>query len=290
LAPLQSQGEIYVQIVNLLSQDHNPAALEKFCREILQRNDLIQNPQFSAYFQRHLAIALARLGEDKLALAAADKAIAQSGGNDRLGYRLVKADILGMASQWDDAIVLCKKLLEEFPGPADRVRIRYLLSSIYWGAKKRAEAEAELRGILDADPDHAGACNNLGFFLSEQGRNLDEAERLIRRAIAVDRADRRKSGEVELESAAYLDSLAWVLFRKEKLAEARSLLEKAAVLPDGASDGTVLDHLGDVRYRLGEKEKAHAAWEEAERFLTVDPRGKRDGRLEEVRRKLKRLP
>jgi tetratricopeptide (TPR) repeat protein len=290
-APLASQGEIYLQLMNILALGRKPTDLAELCQEALRRDDLIRiYPLYSAFFNRQLAFALARLGKEEPALAAADKAIAQSADIDRLGFRLSKVEVLGLLEHWDEAIQLCNKLRDEFPGPVDRRRIRYLLSSSLWGAKKRDEAEAELRGILDAEPDHKSACNDLSYHLAEQGRNLDEAETLIRRAIALDRIDRRKSGDFELESAPYLDTLAWVLFRRDKLTDARNLLEKVIAMPEGMTDGVVWDHLGDVRYRLGEKDKAHSAWAEAERLLSADSRGKRDGRLEEVKRKQKRLP
>src|SRR5205823_1594962 len=128
------------------------------------------------------------------ALAAADDAIQLTAAGDRLTVRLQKVSVLRVLGKWDDAIALAKKLLDEFDPPADRLRTRYALAAAYWGAKKTAEAEAELRAVLDADPDHAGACNDLGFQLADQGRDLDEAERLVRHAIATDRLSRRKSG------------------------------------------------------------------------------------------------
>ena len=170
------------------------------------------------YFNYHLAAALAELGDAEAALAAADKAIEQTAASDRLTVRLQKLYVLRLLGKWDDAIALGKKLLDEFDVPADRLRIRYALAGAYWGAKKRDEAEAELRPILDADPDYAAAANDLGFHLADQGRNLDEAERLVRTAIAADRIDRKKAGNAELDNAAYLDSLGWVLFRRGKLA------------------------------------------------------------------------
>src|SRR5205814_2307409 len=104
--------------------------------------------------------------------------------------------------------------------------------------------------------------------LAEQNRNLDEAERLIRRAIELDRRARSAGDSDDFEeeqitendNAAYLDSLAWVLFRKGKLGEARQWLEKALALPDGKHDATVWDHFGDVCYRLKDVAKAREAW------------------------------
>jgi Flp pilus assembly protein TadD len=153
---------------------------------------------------------------------------------------------------------------------------------------------------LDADPNDAAACNSLGYQLADQNRHLDEAERLVRRAIDLDRAERQRSDKVgnedeeedesaDQENAAYLDSLGWVLFRKAKYADARAALEKATALPAGKDDPTVWDHLGDVHYRAGDLKKARAAWTTAVRLCDEECRGKKDGRADELGRKLRKL-
>lgn len=286
-APEKTQGQAYDELIGVLWRLRRPAEVAALCRDGLRDTQSVVAP---AFFHFHLAYALAELGDADDAIAAADKAILQAGDLDRLIVRLRKATVLKVLGRWDDAIALCKKLLDEFDAPADRVRIRYALATAYWGAKKYTNSEAELRAVLDVDPDHTGACNDLGYHLADQGRNLDEAERLVRHAVAIDQADRRKAGDAELDNAAYLDSLAWVLFRKGKLDEARNRLERASQMPDGAADAVVWDHLGDVYFRSGDKVKAKAAWDRAVTLYATDYRGKRDGRLDEVKRKLQRIP
>jgi len=283
----ETQGDAYVQLIGVLWRLRKPAEVAAVCRDGLRNATNTVSP---VLFNIHLAQALADLGDSDDAIAAADKAILQAADTDRLSVRLTKVRVLNLLGRWDDAVALCKKLLDEFDGPADRTRVRYALAAAYWGAKKNAESEAELRGILDADPDHAGACNDLGYHLADRGQNLDEAERLVRRAVALDRADRRAAGDPEPESAAYLDSLAWVLFRRARLPEARALLEKVSAMPDGAADAVVWDHLGDVCFRAGDKAGAKAAWDKAAALYATDPRGAREGRGDEVARKLKRIP
>jgi tetratricopeptide (TPR) repeat protein len=285
-APRDSQYEAYAALIDVLWRSRKPADVATVCREGLRSADGVA----PVYFDFHLCYALAELGNAAEAVTTADRTITEAGDTDRLSVRLRKVAVLKVLGRWDDAITLCKKLLDEFDAPADLTRVRYALSAAYWGAKKHAESETELRAILDADPNHAAACNDLGNHLADEGRDLDEAERLVRHAVAVDRADRQKAGDPEPQSAAYLDSLAWVLFRRGKLPEARDLLEKVSAMPDGAIDGTVWDHLGDVQFRLGEKPKARAAWERAAALLAAEPRAARDGRLDEVRRKLKLVP
>ncbi|MCI0703923.1 MAG: tetratricopeptide repeat protein [Planctomycetia bacterium] len=291
LAPKESQVDAYDSLIRVLWFAHKPDEVVTVCREGLQTPNLLIAPVF---FNYHLALALAEQGETDAAIAAADKAIQQAGAGDRLLVRLRRHMVLRVLGKWDEAIAYGKKLADEFDSPVDRQRIRYAQAGAFWGAKKNADAEAILRAILDEDPDHAAACNDLGYHLADQGRNLDEAERLIRHAIAMDRLDRRKSGSAEPENAAYRDSLGWVLFRRGKLEEAKLELQKAATLPDGANDPVVWDHLGDVFFRLGDKEKAKTMWTTAKELYESDPRlssrGRRDGRLEAVKRKLMLVP
>lgn len=285
-APRDTQPAAYGALIDVLWRSRKPADVAAACRDGLRAADGVA----PAYLQFHLAYALAELGDGAEALAASDRAIAQAGDSDRLTVRLRKAAVLKVLGRWDEAIALCRRLLDEFDAPADRERTRYVLAGAYWGARRDAEAEAELRAILDAHPDHAGSSNDLGYHLADRGRNLEEAERLVRRALARDRLDRRRSGEIEPDNPAYLDSLAWVLFRRDKVPEARALLERVSALPDGAADPVVWDHLGDVCFRLDDKPAAKAAWERAAALYPTDHRGQRDGRLEEVRRKLRRVP
>jgi tetratricopeptide (TPR) repeat protein len=288
LAPKESQIDAYDALITVLWHAGKPAEVAAVCRDALDLG------LFPVLFNFHLALALAEQGEADAALAAADKAIDQAGDTDRLTVRLRRHMVLRVLGKWDDAVAYGKKLADEFDTPADRQRVRYAQAGAYWGAKKPDQAEALLRATLDDDPDHAAACNDLGYHLADQGRKLDEAERLVRHAIATDRLDRRKAGSAEPESAAYRDSLGWVLFRQGRATEARVELEKAAALPDGARDPVVWDHLGDVLFRLGEKAKAKSAWEQARDLYEADARissrGRRDGRLDEVKRKLTRVP
>jgi Flp pilus assembly protein TadD len=287
LAPKGSQIDAYLALFQVLRMANKPREIADLCEEALSTDEMFRADVF---FNFHLALARAELGNERGALAAADKAVNQAGDTDRLTVRLRRHLVLRVLGKWDDALEYGQKLLDEFDAPGDRAKVRHAQSAALWGAKKRAEAEALLRAILDDDPDDAGACNDLGYHLADQGRNLDEAERLVRHALAVDRLERRRSGSAEPENAAYRDSLGWVLFRQGKLVDARTELERASALPGGDTDPVVWDHLGDVLFRLNDKVKARAAWEKAKGLYEADARlssrGRRDGRLDEVKRKL----
>ncbi|MBN1685987.1 MAG: tetratricopeptide repeat protein [Spirochaetales bacterium] len=78
------------------------------------------------------------------------------------------------------------------------------------------EAISHLNEALTLDPDNVNAMNSLGYVLSEEGKHLERALVLCRRAV-----------EKKPENPAYLDSLGWVYFKLGRISEARATLRKA---------------------------------------------------------------
>jgi tetratricopeptide (TPR) repeat protein len=155
-----------------------------------------------------------------------------------------------------------------------------MLSVIYVNQGDYTKGEAELERLLERFPDDPGCNNDLGYLYAEQGKNLEKAEAMIRKAL-LEKADER----------AYLDSLGWVLFKRGKAKEALEPLEKAAekmrddVAQEGSSpDATILEHLGDVYFHLHDLHKAGEAWREAARFAEQAVPVER--RLPEIRKKI----
>jgi Tfp pilus assembly protein PilF len=168
--------------------------------------------------------------------------------------------------------------------------VRVALSSVYQAMGKHDEAEAQLRKVLETGPHDATANNNLGYLLAERNKDLAEAERLIRKALELDKQLRGATApgvEREAETAAYVDSLGWVLFRRGKLDEARQKLERAAKLPDGEDDPVVWDHLGDVHFRQKQPAKAAEAWRKALALYDQGARRKAADRYKEIQDKLR---
>lgn len=229
------------------------------------------------------AVPLAELDRGSEALAA----LASAQNDNAFLSRREKLHVLDILGRYDDMLKECDAAMDEFKTVAETHSLRYQRSQALLGLKRHADAEAELRGLLDDDPDDVLALNNLGYNLAEQNRKLDDAERMVRRAVEIDADERAKAGEPTADHAAYLDSLAWVLFRKGKLTDARDLLEKAVALPDGLPDPTVWDHLGDAAFRLGDNARAKAAWTAAAEQYKSTHMGRQLGRRDEAIRKLR---
>ena len=198
--------------------------------------------------------------------------------------------VLISAGEPQRALNLAESLFDDAANPGEVRRLRVVLSDAYFALKKVDQAEAQLRAILEEDLDDALALNNLGYNLADRGLKLEEAEALCRRACEQDRDDRRRADDPAPESGTYLDSLGWCLFRRGKLTEAKTVFETAVTLPDASYDPTVWDHLGDVRFKLGDAVGAKAAWETAAKGYPDTVTGRQGGRLDEVKKKIGLVP
>lgn len=139
---------------------------------------------------------------------------------------------------------------------------RYYLSGIYIDLKQIDKAAEHLKTLLAQDPDNPTFNNDLGFIWADHNMHLEEAEKMIRKAIEEDRKLRKKANvkpENDKDNAAYLDSLGWVLHKQKKHKEAKEYLQQAAKAPEGQHI-EIYDHLADVLLELGEKSAAIDAW------------------------------
>ena len=123
--------------------------------------------------------------------------------------------------------------------------------------KRWPEAEADFRKALELSPDQPLVLNYLGYSWVEQNTNLDEAFKMLRRAVDQQPTD----GYI-------VDSLGWAYFRLGQYDKALQLMEKAVDLK--AADPTINDHLGDVYWRLGREREARFQWNHA-RDLNPEP-------------------
>jgi tetratricopeptide (TPR) repeat protein len=130
----------------------------------------------------------------------------------------------------------------------DKTNVNFMRGAMYERMKKYDAAEAEFRKVLATDADNAGALNYLGYMFAEAGIKLDEAAKLVGRAL-----------ELDPQNGAYLDSLGWVYFRQNRLPEAENLLVQA--LQRIGKDPTVHDHLGDIYFKQGKTKDAIMQWQ-----------------------------
>jgi tetratricopeptide (TPR) repeat protein len=152
---------------------------------------------------------------------------------------------------------------------------RSSLSNIHVLMGNLLKGEQVLEDMLLEDENDAGVNNDLGYLYADQGKNLEKAEKMILKAVRSDP-----------ENAAYLDSLAWVLYKRGKFQEALVQMEKSLEKSQSkanASDATLWDHLGDIHEQLKNTEKAITAWKKALESAKAEshPDTKLIGRIED---------
>jgi tetratricopeptide (TPR) repeat protein len=286
---IENESAIYGGLLKVLWLARKHEEIIKLCRQGLKKTQVTNH----VLFHLDLAQALSYFGKAKEAIEQANKAVEKAGDDILLFTRLRRVSVFSRLERHDKAIAECKELLKKYTSPSDVHEIRYILSGVYTAAKDYAKAEAELARLIKAYPDEATPYNDLGYIWADRNKNLKQAEEYIRKAIDLDRKQKKNGTALgtdeDKDNAAYIDSLGWVLFRRGQLDAARRELEKASSLPGGDDDPVVFDHLGDVYFRLDQPERARTAWKKAVALYEVEKTRKMDERYKEIKQKLQLL-
>jgi tetratricopeptide (TPR) repeat protein len=124
-------------------------------------------------------------------------------------------------------------------------------------SKQWSKAEADMRKALEMQPEQPHVLNYLGYSWIDQGINLDEGMKMIKRAV-----DQRP------DDGYIVDSLGWAYYRIGNFEDAVKHLERAIDLKP--EDPTINDHLGDAYWRVGRTLEAKFQWAHA-RDLKPEP-------------------
>jgi Flp pilus assembly protein TadD len=179
----------------------------------------------------HMALILKDDGRVKEAIELIREAVAGKRGEADL-YGLL-ASLYDTDNQIDLAENTLIEAIKVFPEDID---LHYKLGVIYEKTFRFEASVKEMQEILEIDKDNAEALNFIGYGYADRGINLNEAERLIKRAYAL-----------KPDSGFITDSLGWLYFKTGRMNLAITYLEKASnMLPE---DPTIAEHLGDA-YRM----------------------------------------
>ena len=130
----------------------------------------------------------------------------------------------------------------------------YMIMGDILHKKNRAqESFAAYDSCLQWKPDNIMALNNYAYYLSLQGKDLQRAELMSYKTI-----------KAEPKSATYLDTYAWILFRQERYADAKTYIDQTIACLDSAlNNASVLEHAGDIYAMNGLVDKAVEFWQQA---------------------------
>lgn len=171
--------------------------------------------------------------------------------NESLRLYLIEADLLVKRKDPQAAFDLLTTALAEDPGRSELLYSRALIAE----QLGRVDVlEADLRAVIDKNPNDANALNALGFTLADRNERLDEAKSLLERAL-----------QLKPNDPAVMDSWGWLQYRLGKRDIALDYLGRAHRL---FNDPEIAAHLGEVLWESGRKEEARRVWRGA---LSRDP-------------------
>ncbi len=166
--------------------------------------------------------------------------------SERVPLLITEAQLLSDAGRTADAFRLLDDALAAQP---EQPELLYETAMLADKLGRFDVLERNLRLLIKLQPDHAQAYNALGYSLAERNLDLDEAQRLIDKALALSPDD-----------AFILDSKGWVLYRRGDNNGALGYLQKAY---SQRPDPEIAAHLGEVLWMLGRHEEAEKTWNAA---------------------------
>ncbi|MBD5321935.1 MAG: tetratricopeptide repeat protein [Bacteroides sp.] len=109
---------------------------------------------------------------------------------------------------------------------------------------------------IQYDPTNTLALNNCAYHMACQGKDLDEALKLIETVM-----------RSETDNPTSLDTYAWVLFKRKDYAKAREIIDRTIELtPAEDLSADVLEHAGDIYFMDGDPDRALEYWKDALRL------------------------
>jgi Flp pilus assembly protein TadD, contains TPR repeats len=178
--------------------------------------------------------------------------------------------VLNAKNEYDHAIVSLKKAIALDSTDA---LAWFELGSSLERTKNRDRAELAFKRVLalrQADPQ---AANYLGYMWAEAGIKLDSAQTLIKMALQQDSLN-----------GAYLDSYAWVFYKKGETDSAFVYIVKA--IKGISDDPVVFSHYGDILAKKGDAAGALAAYRKG---LGLAPEKATSEEINDLKNKIKSL-
>jgi tetratricopeptide (TPR) repeat protein len=289
------QRDAYTGLLAVLGSGKKYDEAEKVCEEIVKLpgdDDTLRRFKVTTY--RRLAVIQASQGKVKEANEIVDKFL-KADPDNWLSLEL-KGEVQRAAKQYAEAAKTYEDVLDHIEKDKELKKeehdafageVRYILSQLYMETNNVDKATAQLEKAVVLDPQNATYQNDLGYIWADHDKNLDRAEKLVRKALELDRKE-RKDGKVTPEedhdNGAYLDSLGWVLYKKKQYKEALEAL-KEAVKDKDSQHVEIYSHLGDVYMALNQKDDAAKAYKDG---IKVAGPTKREQEIKgEVEKKLK---
>ena len=186
---------------------------------------------------------LQRLNQPQESLKTLAQAYQKFPGNVEVAYFYGVA--LNDNAQYKKAARVLAQVLDTNPSYTEaRMQYAYALD----GLKKYKALEEQLEMLIGENPQNAAALNLYAYSLAERGVRLNEASGYAARALAISPQD-----------ASFIDTMAWIYFKQNKLDQAYNLL--------ASIDEEIFSANAEIAYHYGAVLAALGRPEEAKKYL-----------------------
>jgi tetratricopeptide (TPR) repeat protein len=125
------------------------------------------------------------------------------------------------------------------------------LGDTYHELKNHEESDKHYEKALALDPKNAFVLNNYSYYLALRKEKLEKAESMS-----------KLSNDLMPNQSSFLDTYAWVLYQMGRYQDAKVWIEKA-IEHNGSTSGSILEHYGDILFRLNNTSEALIQWKKA---------------------------
>jgi len=124
------------------------------------------------------------------------------------------------------------------------------LGLVYDEMKRHEDSDSMYERALRLDPKNHLLLNNFGYSLAERGIQLNRALTMSKQAVAL-----------QPTNQSYLDTYGWIYYQMGDYKEAEMYVHRAIEL--GSQSTVIHEHMGDIYFKLSEKENAVKFWQKA---------------------------
>jgi len=167
----------------------------------------------------------------------------------------------GLSNKWfkkyDQAIESFTTGLE-FVVDNDLLLLEYYssLGDVYNDTKEHSKSDNYFEKALKLDSNNVIILNNYAYYLSLRREKLEKAKKMSYQA-----------NILEPDNGTYQDTYAWILYQQQNYLEAKEWINKA-IENDGHKSAVIIEHYGDILYKLDDIKNAVNQWKKA---LILEP-------------------
>ncbi len=249
---IKNKDPIYLYLGQIAEKNNNDAEAVNWYSKVQQPGEKASGQQADHYLDAKLSMAnvMSRTQGADAAIQMLDDL--ENLSDAQLAQVITaQANLLAQAKRFQESYELLGKAVANMPNSNELI---YDYAMAAERVQQFTVLETQLRKLIKIKPDFAQAYNALGYSFTERNIKLEEANKLIAKAL-----------ELSPNDHYIMDSMGWVQYRLGNLDKAFECLNKAYNLQN---DAEIAAHLGEVLWKQGKEDEASKIWADT---LKVSP-------------------